>query len=211
VSNETEANETGRTVDFYFGLSSRYSYLAHSQLAGIAERTGATFVWKPLFVPELMNKRQQNPFASAPPSGAYDVAYRLRDVGRWADHYGIPYNEIDGRLEGNRRLFSLAAVAGAALGAAEAMSRAIFKAMFQSDRRSLTDLELVELAVATGLDSRAYAEALTSPDTEALHTQHIDEAIAAGVFGAPTFVCEGHLWFGNDRLVLLEEWLRANS
>jgi len=205
------SDETGKTVDFYYGLSSRYSYLAHTQLAGIAERTGATVVWKPLFTPDLMDKCGLNPFASAPPSGAYDVAYRLRDVGRWAGHYGIPYTEIDGRLEGDRRLFSLAAVAGAALGQAEAMSRTIFKAMFQSDRRSLTDLELVDLAVATGLDSRAYAEALTSPATEALHTKHIDDAISAGVFGAPTFVCEGHLWFGNDRLVLLEEWLKANN
>ena len=202
---------TAKTVEFYYGLSSRYSYLAHTQLAGIAERTGANFVWKPCFIPDLMNTRAQNPFASAPPSGAYDVAYRLRDVGRWADHYRIPYIEIDGRLEGDRRLFSLAAVAATALGEAEAMSRAIFKAMFQSDRRSLTDLELVELAVATGLDSRAYAQALTSPDTEALHTKHINDAIAAGVFGAPTFVCEGHLWFGNDRLVLLEEWLVAQG
>lgn len=201
----------GKTVEFYFGLSSRYSYLAHTQLDGIADRTGATFIWKPLFTPDLMNKRQQNPFASASPSGAYDVDYRLRDVARWANHYDISYIEIDGRLDGDRRLFSLAAVAGAALGQAEAMSKAIFSAMFQSERRSLTDLELVDLAVATGLDAKAYADALTSPATEALHAQHIDEGIAVGVFGAPTFICEGNLWFGNDRLVLLEEWLTAQS
>lgn len=204
-------HQGGKTVEFYFGLSSRYSYLAHTQLGGIAERTGATFVWKPFFTPDLMNKRQQNPFASAPPSGAYDVDYRLRDVARWADHYNIPYIEIDGRLEGDRRLFSLAAVAGAALGQSEAMSKAIFAAMFQSERRSLTDQDLVELAVAMGLDAKAFAEALTSPATEALHAQHMEEGIAAGVFGAPTFICEGNLWFGNDRLVLLEEWLTANS
>ena len=204
------AKPDGKTVDFYFGLSSRYSYLAHTQLEGITERTGATFVWKPLFTPDLMNKQGQNPFASAPPSGAYDVGYRLRDVARWARHYGIPYIEIDGRLEGDRRQFSLAAVAGAALGKAEAMSKAIFAAMFQSERRSLTDMELVEIAVAIGLDSKGYSEALTSPQTEVLHTSHIESGIAAGVFGAPTFICEGHLWFGNDRLVLLEEWLAAN-
>jgi len=199
-----------KTVDFYFGLSSRYSYLAHTQIDAIARRTGATFVWKPLFSPDMMNRRGQNPFAVAPPSGAYDVDYRLRDVRRWAAHYGIPYHEIDGRLEGDRRLFSLAAVAGAALGKAEEMSRAIFAALFQSERRTLTDLELVELAVATGLDAAAYAQALTAPETEALHDSHIDEAIAAGAFGVPTFVCKGNLWFGNDRLVLMEEWLSTS-
>ncbi len=202
---------SGKQVDFYFGLSSRYSYLAHTQLEGIAARTGATFVWKPFFSPDLMTKRGQNPFATAPPSGTYEVSYRLRDVARWAEHYGIPYIEIDGRLEGDRRLFSLAAVAAATLGAAEPTARAIFREMFQTQRTALTPTDLTRIAVSVGLDAAAFANTLTSAETEAHHARTIDEAISAGVFGAPTFICEGNLWFGNDRLVLLEEWLKTQG
>jgi len=207
---------TAKTVSFYFGLSSRYSYLAHTQLAGIAARTGARFEWKPLYSPDLMDRRGQNPFAVPPPSGVYDAAYRLRDVRRWAGFYGIPYSEPDGRLVGDRRLFSLAAVAGAYLGEAEAMSRAIFAAVFHDTRTALPDAGLpdtglVDLAVSLGLDETAYAEALVAPETRTLHDRHIDEALAAGVFGVPAFVCEGQVWFGNDRLVLLEAWLKHTA
>ncbi len=202
---------TNAIVDFYFGLSSRYSYLAHSQIERIAAVTGAQFNWKPFFGPALMDKREQNPFAGPAPSGIYDVAFRLRDVRRWAGHYAIPYLEIDGRLQGDRRLFSHAAVAGAAMGQAEAMSRAIFKAMFVEERDALAKADFIELAGKVGLDEAAYAQALEAPETQALHDRHIDDAIAAGVFGTPTFVCEDELWFGNDRLVLLEEWLLARE
>lgn len=198
-------------VDFYFGLSSRYSYLAHTQINRLSKEYKVTFNWKPLFSPDLMDRRGQNPFMMAPPSGAYDVDYRLGDVRRWAGFYAIPYVEIDGRLEGDRRLFSHAAVAGAWFGKAEEMSRAIFARMFTTKATTLTADDLAALAAEIGIDPAAFKTALDAPDTQALHDAHIDDAIAVGAFGVPTFVCDGQLWFGNDRLVLLEKWLQQRS
>jgi hypothetical protein len=82
-----------RSIDFYLGLGSRYSYLAASQVDRIEKIHGCRFVWKPIASGALMDRRGGNPFRGDPLSGQYDWGYREYDAKCWADHYGIPFRE----------------------------------------------------------------------------------------------------------------------
>src|SRR3546814_1950169 len=84
-------------VDFYYGIGSRYSYLAANRLGGIARDYGCRFRWLPLFSGRLIGADGADPFRGAPVSGQYDWDYRRRDAEAWAAFDGVPFHEPRGR------------------------------------------------------------------------------------------------------------------
>ena len=89
----------GAPIDFYYGLGSRYSYLASTRIEALEAATGRTVRWRPLYSGDLFEARGTNPFAAAEPrSGQYDPAYRRADAEAWADCYGVPFREPAGEL-----------------------------------------------------------------------------------------------------------------
>ena len=194
------------TVDFFYGIGSRYSYLAASQMERLGRDTGATVRWRPLYSRVLMERRGMDPFRGAPASGQYDPAYRTGDVARWARYYGIPFHDPDWEaLDWGR--YALAAVAADCLGAVAPVTQALFDAVFGAGVAPKTDADLARIAAASGLDERGFRHLLDDPETQKRHDRTIDDALAAGVFGVPSFVVGGELFWGNDRLVLLRHHL----
>jgi 2-hydroxychromene-2-carboxylate isomerase len=72
-------------VAFYYGLGSRYSYLASTQIARLDTDTGCRVHWRPLYSADLFQARGADPFQGRPVSGQYDWAYRRFDAACWAD------------------------------------------------------------------------------------------------------------------------------
>jgi len=197
----------GPVVEFYFGLGSRYSYLAASQLKALAAETGAAFDWLPLDSMQLIDARGDNPFRAERTSGQYDWGYRQRDAEAWAEHYGIPYREPHGRLALEPELLSRAAVTARRMGAVEPFSRALFKAIFVEDRLRVDRSLSIELAEGCGLERERFAAELESEASRTEQTRILGQAIARGAFGVPTFIVGSRLFWGNDRLVLLRRHL----
>ena len=199
-----------REVVFYYGLGSRYSYLASTRIEPLQADTGCLVRWRPLYSGDLFAARGADPFAGLPPSGQYDWAYRRADAEAWADYYGVPYREPhEVRFEGRR--LALAATAAARLGAVEAFSRRVFEALFASGTSPLDDAACVRIAGEAGLDAAAFHAALADPATEGALAGTLADALADGVFGVPSFVLEGRLFWGNDRLPLLRHRLRKTA
>lgn len=198
-------------VDFFHGVGSRYSYLASTRLASIEVRTGCRFRWRPLFSGDLMALRGASPFRGIPISGQYDWSYRKRDAEEWAAIYGVPFREPPEELrEGEipRRL-ALAGTAAALLGAAEAYARRLFRAVFADDRPSLGEEALVGYAAEVGLDRRRFLEVLRDRSVRDALRATTEEAFRRGAFGVPTFFAGERMYWGNDRLVLLERYLQS--
>ena len=80
-------------VEFLFGLGSRYSYLAFTQMARIEATYSCTFNLQPIGSGELLNLRGASPFQGAPLSGQYEWDYRRRDAVAWAEYYRVPFVE----------------------------------------------------------------------------------------------------------------------
>lgn len=193
-------------VDFFYGLGSRYSYLASTRLDRLQAETGCRFRWRPLYSGDLFAVRGVDPFAGAPVSGQYDWTYRRRDAERWAAYYGVPYREPDD-VECDPRRLALACTAAARLGGVQAFSRRLFQALFVEGESPLDDHVCTALAREVGLDEAAFRQAVGQPETAADLAATVEKAVARGVFGVPSFVLGNAVYFGNDRLVLLRHAL----
>lgn len=195
-------------IDFYFGVGSRYSYLAATQIDTLAAECGATVRWRALHSRELIARAGADPFRPEVRRGQYDPAYRTLDARRWAAYYSVPYREPDWDAADWRRL-ALACVAADRLSAGPAFAKVLFSACFTQGRAPSDDAALERLAAGVGLDPHALVAAIDSPDTAAAHHRNLDDAALAGAFGVPTFVLDtGELFWGQDRLTLLRHRLR---
>jgi len=197
----------GPVVEFYFGLGSRYSYLAASQLAALAAETGAAFDWLPVDSAKLIEARGDNPFKVGKAAGQYDWDYRRCDAEAWADYYGIPFREPHGRLTLDADLLSRAAITARRLGVVERYARALFAAIFVEERPRIDRALCAELAERAGLDRARFEAELDSRESKAEQERILRQALARGAFGVPTFIAGGRLFWGNDRLVLLRHHL----
>lgn len=196
------------TVPFYFGLGSRYSYLASTQLARIEQETGCKFEWLPLQSGELIRRANngKTPFHNGGNSGQYDWTYRQRDAEMWADFYGVPYKEPkDFRVDPAD--LALACWAAASFGKLEDMARVIFQAIFV-DNLVITRETLSELAESIGLNGADMIESIDLDVIKARHETALVCALDDGAFGVPTFVVNGKTIWGNDRLPLVWQELR---
>ena len=193
-------------MEFFYGLGSRYSYLASTQIAQLEADTGCRVRWRPLYSADLFAARGLDPFKGKPVSGQYDWAYRRRDAERWAALYGVPYREPED-VRFDPRGLALACTAAASLSAVESFSRRLFQALFVDGTSPLDDGACAALAREIGLDEGAFRAALGHPDTAARLAATVEEAAARGLFGVPSFVVGNEVYFGNDRLPLVRHAL----
>jgi 2-hydroxychromene-2-carboxylate isomerase len=196
------------TVDFYLGLGSRYSYLAASQIDCLESQYGCRFVWKPIASGALIDRRGANPFRRQDGvGGPYDWAYREYDAKGWAAHYGLPFRE-PAAFKVDADVPARACLAAERQGALVACCRALFTMIF-AEGVAIDEAAIAALPARLGLDTTAFRRDLDSSQTRARHEDLIDEAHARGAFGVPTFFLDGRMFWGNDRLPLLEAALRG--
>ena len=189
-------------IDFYLGLGSRYSYLAASQLERIEATYGCRFVWKPIASGALMDRRGGNPFRGQPLSGQYDWGYREYDAKCWARYYGVPFREpVAFRVDPDR--LALACLAADGQGALVPCCRLLQQLIFV-DGVVIDDGVMAGLAGQLELDKAAFQRDLAAPATRTRHDALLTEAAERGAFGVPTFFLGQQMFWGNDRLVLLE-------
>ncbi len=213
-----------RTVDFFYGLGSRYSYLAATQMAALEAETGCRVRWRPLSSVDLMARRGQSPFAGPPVSGQpvsgqpvsgqpvsgqYDWAYRQYDAECWAGYYGVPYREPQA-LVLDPRVLAGACLAAGRSGALVPFSLRLFRAIFAEHRRVERET-LATLAAELGLEPALVAEPLADEGIAAELGATVEEAFARGAFGVPTFFVGERLFWGNDRLVLVRHALAKTA
>jgi 2-hydroxychromene-2-carboxylate isomerase len=194
------------TVDFYLGLGSRYSYLAASQIDRLSSHYGCRFIWKPIASGTLIARRADNPFRAGA-TGSYDWSYREYDAKAWAAHYGIPFRE-PASFKVDADVPALACLAADRQGALVPCCRRLFELIFV-EGAPLDAAAIDALPTRVGLDPAAFRRDLDSPDVHARHEALIDEAEARGAFGVPTFFLGDRMFWGNDRLPLLEAALRG--
>jgi 2-hydroxychromene-2-carboxylate isomerase len=189
-----------REIDFYLGLGSRYSYLAASQVERVEKTYDCRFIWKPIASGALMDRRGGNPFRGEPLSGQYDWGYREYDAKCWAAYYGIPFREPVA-FRTDPAMLALACLAADEQAASVRCCRLLQRLIFVEGVAIDGDV-IAGLPTQLGLDPAAFQRDLEKarPRHEAL----LDEARRRGAFGVPTFFLGEQMFWGNDRLVLLE-------
>lgn len=196
-----------KTIDYYHSLISPWSYLGGPRLGDIAAAAGATVNVKPIDLARVFPVSGGLPLAKRADQRR---AYRLAELARWRDHLGMPLNIEPRSFPAAEGLAARTVIAARQAGAdAARLSNAILRAVW-AEQRDIADREtLVAICAETGHDGAALTAAAETDAIAAIYAADTGEAIARGVFGAPTYVFEGELFWGQDRLDFLARALDA--
>lgn len=191
-----------RTIEIFYDVGSPYTYLAMTQVEALEARTGATVRLRPFLLGGVFKSTGNSP----PAQVAAKARWMREDLERWAAHYGVPY-----RLSSRFPLNTLAtqrALAAAELEGGQAALRALtlplFRAYWVDDRDVSSPEVIADVANAAGLDGAALLARASQDDAKQHLRVTTEEAIARGAFGSPSFFVGDSLFFGNDRIPLLE-------
>ena len=189
-------------IDYYFTPLSPFTYLAGDGLERIAAKHGATIAYKPCNIMRLMGETGGLPVGKRHPSRQ---EYRLQDLPRLAKRAGLPLTLHPAHWPTDPTLATAAILAVAdAGGDAGAVARGLMSACW-AEEKDIADPKVVDACVALG---GAEVDAHDIEAAKARIEPLTDEAIAAGVFGAPFYVVDGDARFwGQDRLPHLEDHL----
>jgi 2-hydroxychromene-2-carboxylate isomerase len=192
------------TLEIYWDFSSPFAYLGSTQAVKLAERTGATLVWRPMLLGGVFKAIGQ---ADVPLFTWSDAKkkYYFEDMHRWAEYWGVPFKFPTrfpmGSLKAMRTYLALPEPRRAAF------REATFRAYWAEDRDIADDAVLRELVGAEADDVLARTQ---DPAVKKELVDATQAAVAAGVFGAPTWVVDGkELFWGQDRIPLVERALKG--
>ena len=189
-----------KTIEFYFDVGSPASYLAWSQLPAIAQRTGATLVYKPMLLGGVFMATGNSSPATVPAKGAYS---RI-DMQRFANRYGVTLNQ-NPFFPINTLQLMRAVTAYQGTPQFEPLLTAIFNAMWVSEL-NMGEPEIVgKVLVEAGFDPAEVLAKASDPAVKEQLKHATEEAIGRRVFGAPTCFVNGEMFFGQDRL----DWIEA--
>jgi len=185
-------------IDYYFSTLSPYAYLAGTGLEEIAARHGATVTYKPLDIMALFARTGGTPPAERHPSRN---AYRAQELPRQAKKRGMALNLKPAHWPTNPAPSSYAIIAAQNAGGGDvgALAHGIMQACWAEDRDIAGDDVVRECLEKAGFDPKlADSGLLSGAET---YARNLEEAVNAGVFGAPFYVVDsGQSFWGQDRL-----------
>jgi 2-hydroxychromene-2-carboxylate isomerase len=192
------------TIEFFWEPGSPYTYLAATQIEALARETGARVNWKPFLLGKVFEARGTRLPASVPAK----AKYMFVDLRRWAEQYQVPlrFPEV---FPVHSLLASRAAIAAADLGAESAAARAILGAYWGQGQDISQEAVLLGALNGAGLDGAGILARTQEPGVKDRLKQYTEEALARGVFGAPTMFAGEAMFWGNDRLDHLRRVLQG--
>ena len=199
-----------RTVDYYFAPQSPWTYLGHSRFADLARATGATVRVLPVDLGPVFAVSGGLPLGKRAPQRQ---AYRLVELRRFSDSLGMALHTqprffpVSG--DDAARLITVVAQHDGA-DAALALTGAVCAAVWAHELDIASPDVLASLLAQTGLDAARLAQS-REPAVQQVYEANTRQAIDAGVFGAPTYVVDGEIFWGQDRLDFVERALSANN
>ncbi|HEY7775150.1 MAG TPA: 2-hydroxychromene-2-carboxylate isomerase [Kineobactrum sp.] len=193
-------------LEFFYDCSSPWTYLAFSRVQPLAHRLRVPIIWRPILVGGVFNAVNRELYAAREKMFASPqrLARYQKDLRDWADLCGLRITHPD-VFPVNSAYAMRGALYAAEQGQLVAWSDAVFTA-YWGDNRDISDAALLaDIASHLGLDVTALLAATTDPAYKARLRENTDELVARGGYGSPTlFINDDDLYFGNDRLPLVE-------
>jgi 2-hydroxychromene-2-carboxylate isomerase len=198
-----------KTIDYYFAPQSPWTYLGHARLAAMARASHATIRVLPADFGKVFAASGGLPLAQRAPQRQ---AYRLLELARFRDALKLPLNlqpryfpvAVD---DAARLIIAVDGQDGAE--AALRFSGAVFAAVWAQQRDIASAQTLAELLSECALPSERLAQS-HNQTVQDRYQANTEAAIAAGVFGAPSYCIDGEIFWGQDRLDFVERKLNSN-
>lgn len=194
------------TVDYYFAPQSPWTYLGHTRFSALVQASGAQVRLLPVDLGAVFAVSGGLPLGKRPPQRQ---AYRLVELRRYSDHLGLPmvvqprYFPVSGD-DAARLIIAVDQQDGSA--AAMRLAGAVFTAVWAQERDIASSQTLAELLQESGLPLTRLEQS-RSPEVQQQYEANTRQAIDGNIFGAPTYVVDGEMFWGQDRLDFVERKL----
>jgi 2-hydroxychromene-2-carboxylate isomerase len=184
-------------IEFWHELASTYSYLSAMRIEVLAAGAGVEVVWKPLLLGPIFRAQgwDTSPFNIYPAKGKYMV----RDMQRLASARGLTFT-LPSPFPQNSLHAARLALVGHAEGWGIAFTRAVYEAQFAGGANIGDKRALAEILSRLGHEADAVLARSERPQNKDRLRQQTEDAQELGIFGAPTFLARGELFWGDDRL-----------
>ena len=196
-------------VNFWFSIGSTYTYLAVNRLQELAIKENIKFNWHPFSVRKIMMDMDNIPFT--PPSKKIKSDYMWRDIERRAKFYGFeakvpapyPLKEFD--------LANQIAVLGMSEGWGVDYVVKTYQRWFQHGKEPATEPNLTEILQELNLDHQETIQKANDNKIKDQYFNNTETAYEKGVFGSPSFIFDGEVFWGDDRLEDCIKWIRLKQ
>ncbi len=188
-----------KRVEFYFDFGSPNTYLAHTQMSGIAERTGAEIVYRPMLLGGVF-KATEN---VSPAFHPLKEAYMLADLPRCAKRWGVPF-AMNPHFPINTLHLMRGAVALRDDDKFPAYADTVFRAIWAEEKDMGDPAVVAEVLGGVGIDARDFVARISEDEIKQGLIAATEAAVGRGIFGAPTMFVGDGMFFGQDRLDYVE-------
>jgi len=198
-----------KNIDFWFSIGSTYTYLTVSRLNELSKQEGLAFNWYPFSVRKIMMDMDNIPFT--PPSKKIKSDYMWRDIERRAGFYGLnpkipapyPLTQFD--------LANKLAILGMNEGWGIDYVISTYKRWFEQGKEPATEPNLSEILQELKLNKDEVIAQAQSTEIENKYLENTEKAYSLGVFGSPSFIFDGEVFWGDDRLEDCIKWVKSSS
>ena len=192
-------------LEFWYEFASTYSYLSAMRIEALAAAASVEMEWKPFLLGPIFKAQgwDNSPFNLYPAKGRYMV----RDIGRIAAERGLRFT-LPRTFPQNSLLAARLATVGGDQGWVAPFTRAVYAAQF-ADGGDISDRNLLRsILTSLHVDSQQAFACVEQSDIKQRLRQQAADAQARGIFGAPTFVSRGEIFWGDDRLEHALAWAK---
>ena len=194
-----------KVIDYYLSLVSPWTYLGSGRLAEIAQRHRAEVRVMPMNLGEVFPRTGGLPLPKRAPERQ---AYRLAELKRWSAYVGVPINLQPAYFPAPEITAACMVIAageggGQPLALAQAFGRAVWE-----QERNIAEVGTCEaIAEETGHHAVDLLAKALDPAVRQRYAEQTEAAVARGVFGAPSYIYNDELFWGQDRLDFLDRAL----
>ena len=199
-----------KKLEFFYDCSSPWTYLAFTKIEDVARRCRADLIWKPILVGGVFNAVNPSVYENRAHPVKAKQQYAAKDLQDWAAFYGLKI--------GNPSIFpvnSVKAMRGAFVaeerGRISPYSRRVFESYWGEDRDIGQDAVMRDIVRAVGLDEAEFFDKIGRDEYKQKLRANTEELIGRGGFGSPTMFVDGSMFFGNDRLIMVEQALSRHG
>jgi 2-hydroxychromene-2-carboxylate isomerase len=214
---ETATGASSVSLECFFDCSSPWTYLAFHAVQPMTAALGMTIDWRPVLVGGIFNEVNRALYETRDnPPCLPKAAYSLKDMQDWARLYGltIHFPPSCGHPVNAVKVMRACCAIQADSDRADRLvpfAAAAFETLWRDERDFAKEEVLADIARAAGVEPDWLLASITTPEIKAALRANTDEAIARGAFGSPTFfVDRDDMYFGNDRMPLLEAALKRS-
>jgi len=196
-----------RRIDYYFSLISPWAYIGHRHFVVVARRHDAAIVYKPVPLTEVFAQTGGLPLAKRHPARQ---AYRMVELQRWREKRRLAFHLSPKYWPFDADLANRAVLAIVAAGADPThFVQETFDGVWENQQNLADATVLADLLREAGFDPEAILASANSEATRAAYERNRLDAIEAGAFGSPCYVLNGEVFWGQDRLDLLDDALAS--